>query len=102
MKKFYNILCGLLVLILLIAGIISIFDKDATFSEIENRDLKTFPKVTLSGLIDGSFSTALWEYYADTFPGRERIMGNHLLDDFYCFGGEPSSVENTLPAEQAE
>jgi hypothetical protein len=99
MKQFYNILCGLLVLILLVTGMISFFDKDTAFSQIENRDLKTFPSITFSGLMDGSFFADLTAYYADTFPGREGMMNKNLLDAFYCFGGDPSSVENDKPAE---
>ena len=88
MKKIYNILCGLLLLILLLVGVFSLFDKDATFSQSENRSLKTFPKITLSNLIDGSFTTALREYYADTFPGRENLMeSNKSLNAFYYFSG---------------
>ena len=78
MKKIYNIVCGLLLLILLFVGVVSLFDKDPTFSQSENRNLKSFPKITLSSLIDGSFTTALQEYYADTFPGREGLMENNI------------------------
>ena len=88
MKKIYNILCGLLLLILLLVGVFSLFDKDATFSQSENRSLKTFPQITFSSLIDGSFTTALREYYADTFPGRENLMeSNKSLNAFYYFSG---------------
>ena len=88
MKKIYNIVCGLFLLILLSVGVVSLFDKDPTFSQSENRNLKSFPKITLSSLIDGSFTTALQEYYADTFPGREGLMENNKrLNAFYYFSG---------------
>lgn len=88
MKKIYNIVCGLLILVFLSVGLVSLFDKDPTFSESENRNLKTFPKITFSNLIDGSFTTALREYYADTFPGREGLMeDNKRLNAFYYFSG---------------
>ena len=88
MKKVYSVFCGLLLLIFLSVGVVSLFDKDPTFSESENRNLKTFPKITFSGLIDGSFTTALREYYADTFPGRENLMeDNKRLNAFYYFSG---------------
>lgn len=97
MKKVYNILCGLLLLILLVVGLFSMFDKDATFSESENRNLKTFPKITISSLIDGSFTTALREYYADTFPGREGLMENNKsLNAFYYFSGLSSDDDASL------
>ncbi len=88
MKKVYNILCGLLLAIMLLVGVISMFDKDPTFSVSENRNLKTFPKITFSSLLDGSFTTSLREYYADTFPGREGLMeDNKTLNAFYYFSG---------------
>lgn len=88
MKKVYQIFCGLLLLVFLSVGVVSLLDKDPTFSETENRNLKTFPKITFSGLIDGSFTTALREYYADTFPGRESLMeDNKRLNAFYYFSG---------------
>ena len=88
MKKIYNIFCGLLILILLSVGVVSLFDKDPTFSQTENRNLRTFPRITLSNLIDGSFTTALQEYYSDTFPGRENLMDDHKrLNAFYYYSG---------------
>lgn len=88
MKRIYTICCGILLLIVLGVGLVSLFDKDPTFSQSENRNLKTFPKITISGLIDGSFTTRLREYYADTFPGREGLMEkNTSLNAFYYFSG---------------
>ncbi len=88
MKRIYTALSGILLLFFLLMGLISIFDKDPTFSVSENRNLKTFPKITISSLIDGSFTTALREYYADTFPGRENLMeDNRTLNAFYYFSG---------------
>jgi len=88
MKRIYSALSGLLLVILLLMGLISTFDKDATFSESENRQLKTRPKLTFSSLIDGSYFTSFREYYADTFPGREGLMeDNKRLNRFYYFSG---------------
>ena len=92
MKRLYNIFCGLLVLVLLFVGVVSLFDIDLTFSEIENRDLKTFPKFSLLSLMDGSFAASLQEYYADTFPGREGLAERYdVLNGFYTFGGAPET-----------
>jgi len=97
MKKIYNILCGALLFVLLAVGVVSLFDKDPTFSKSENRNLKTFPKITISNLIDGSFTTALREYYADTFPGREGLMEkNTSLNAFYYFSGLSSKDDAQL------
>lgn len=77
-----------MLLFLLLVGLISTFDKDATFSASEKRPLKTRPALTLSGLIDGSYFNAYREYYADTFPGRESLMeDNTKLNNFYYFSG---------------
>lgn len=74
MRKIYNILCGLLILLLLTFGSISLFDKDAKASELEQRELKSIPKVTFSGILSGSFAEELDAYFADTFPGRENLL----------------------------
>ncbi len=88
MKRIYTALSGAMLLFLLLIGLISTFDKDATFSESEKRQLKTRPKLTISSLIDGSYLTSYREYYADTFPGREKLMKNNTrLNAFYYFSG---------------
>ena len=88
MKSIYSALCMFMLLFMLLVGLFSTFDKDATFSESENRQLKTKPKLTLSGLIDGNYVISYREYYADTFPGRETLMeSNTTLNHFYYFSG---------------
>lgn len=88
MKRIYTALSGFLLLFLLLVGLISTFDKDATFSESERRQLKTRPKLTLSGLLDGNYFIQYREYFADTFPNREVLMNsNTTLNGFYYFGG---------------
>lgn len=88
MKRIYTALCGFMLVFLLLVGLISTFDKDATFSESEKRQLKTRPKLTISGLLDGNYFNSYREYYADTFPGREKLMeGNRRLNAFYYFSG---------------
>ena len=88
MKRIYSALSAFLLLFVLLVGLISTFDKDATFSESEKRPLKTRPPLTLSNLIDGSYLTSFREYYADTFPGREGLMEkNTTLNNFYYFSG---------------
>jgi hypothetical protein len=67
-------------------GLVSMFDSDATFSATEKRALKAKPKLSLSALLDGSYSGNLSEYYADTFPMRETLMKtNRSLNNFYYF-----------------
>ena len=93
MHKVYNILCGLLLAALLIIGGISLFDRDVTFSEVEDRELKTFPRISVSAIVDGSFARDLVDYYADTFPGREGMAGEKgLFDLFFGFTGVPEDA----------
>ena len=88
MKRIYTIACCLLLSGMLLVGLWSMLDKDATVSQRENRALKTPPKLTVSGLLDGSFSSEFEAYYADTFPGRENLMAaNRTLNGFYYFSG---------------
>ena len=88
MKRIYTALSVFFLLFAMLVGLISTFDKDATFSESERRQLKTRPKMTISGLIDGSYFNSYREYYADTFPNRETLMDtNTTLNGFYYFGG---------------
>lgn len=89
MNKIYHILCVFLVVALLIVGCISLVDRDATHSELEDRDLMTFPKITISGLFDGSFTRELQAYYGETFPGREGLLeGDFIVDIFFHFNLE--------------
>lgn len=97
MKRIYSALSGFILVFFLLVGLFSTFDKDATFSESENRQLKTRPKLTLSGLLDGNYFIAYREYYADTFPGRESLMEkNQTLNMFYYFSGLSSDEDTSL------
>lgn len=86
-----------MLLFLLLMGLISTFDKDPTFSDSENRQLKTRPKLTISGLIDGNYFIAYREYFADTFPGREGLLeSNKRLNAFYYFSGLSGDDDTSL------
>lgn len=98
MNKLYNLLCGMLLIFLMIMGCISLFDKDATFSEHEQRELRTFPQVSFTALFNGEFTAQLEEYYADTFPGREGMVEKDgLYDFFFGFTGQVEEAEETEP-----
>ena len=97
MKKVYWTLSALVLAAMLLVGSISVFDRDETFSPSENRPLKTFPRLTFSSLLDGSFTSDFSAYYADTFPGRETLMEvNRLLNGFYYFVGLGDSQNGSL------
>lgn len=97
MKRIYTGLCAFILLFMLLVGLVSTFDKDATYSESEKRQLKTKPKLTISGLIDGNYFNQYREYYADTFPNRETLMDSNVtLNGFYYFGGLSSDDSASL------
>ena len=86
MKIIYNAFCGLLVMLLLVIGCVSLVDQDATFSQLEERQLKTFPRFTVSGFLSGMFQQELDAYYADTFPGRESLLeADGVVSAFFDF-----------------
>ncbi len=94
MRKVYNILCGILIFAVMTVGIISLFDKDATYSEMEDKALSSLPKITISGLLDGSYADDLEIYYRETFPGREGLTEAFQgLERFYTFGGSPDRTK---------
>ena len=96
MRKLYTALCGTLLAVLLLIGLISGFDRDAWYSDREERSLAEFPKLTFSGLLDGSFYRELGVYYTDTFPGREDMLGTlEKMKSFYVFGGDGTPAAET-------
>ncbi len=46
-------------------------------SETEKRELAKFPKITLSGIWDGSFFTDVDTWYSDTYPLREKLISGY-------------------------
>lgn len=94
MKKLYTVLLVLLLAAMMLVGVVSLVDKDATESETENRRLASKPDFSWSALWDGSFISELETYYSDTFPGREALLkANKVLNKFYFFSG---SDEKTM------
>ncbi len=93
MKKLY---CGLLFTLLglmLAVGVVSLLDEDPTVSRLENRKLKEPPEFSWAALWDGSYFQGLDEYYADTFPLRDQLLGlNRKLNQFYYYSGSDNVV----------
>ena len=53
-------------------------------SALENRNLAEFPKVSVSGILDGSFFEGVSEWYSDTYPLRDTWMrGNDVMKGLY-------------------
>lgn len=75
-QKISQILTVVLFVLPLVLGIvlfIALPDKD--FSEEENRNLQTLPKLTWKSLSDGKFGSDVNEYFADQFPMRDALVG---------------------------
>lgn len=95
MKKIYIILLSAVLGVLLLIGVISLVDQDATRSEVENRALAQKPRFSFSALFDGTYIPALETYYADTFPMRDKLLSaNRTLNKFYYYSG--SGEDNVL------
>lgn len=79
MKKIYTLLSALFVILLLTVGVVSLFASDGTAQK---------PKLTFSGLMDGSYAAARRSNYAENFPQSERLKNmNTQLNGFYKFSG---------------
>jgi len=86
MKKLYAVLLGVMLAALLAVGIYSLVDQDATVSLSEKRDLAKKPAFSWASLASGSYIEQLEAYYADTFPGREKLLGlNRAMNKFYYY-----------------
>jgi len=65
-RRFNNI-CSVCVLLIFILNILS---PTIAYSELENRYLQKFPKITISGIFDGSVMEDIENYLNDHFIGR--------------------------------
>ena len=58
-------------------------------SALEKRELTKFPSLTWETLWNGSYFTQISEWYADTYPMREGLLGAyHSLQNMYGLRGE--------------
>lgn len=104
MKKIYLSLLGSLLAILVIFGLVSIFDTNPTISKSENRKLATMPEFSWAALLDGSYVQGLEAFYSDTFPLREQLLAyNRKLNSFYFYSSGDNNylaIEHSGGAEQ--
>ncbi len=60
-----------------------------TTSALEKRELTKFPSLTWSSFWDGSYFNQISEWYADSYPFRETLLGSyHALQELYGLRGE--------------
>ncbi len=58
-------------------------------SEAEKRELTEFPTFTVESFLSGEFTDQVSLWYADTFPGRERLIkAYHGIESLYGIRGE--------------
>lgn len=55
-----------------------------TYSESEKRDLAKFPEFSFESLFNGSYFRGVGDWYSDTYPGRESLVGlNTKIKGYY-------------------
>ncbi len=58
-------------------------------SETEKRDLTEFPAFTVDSFLSGEFTDTIGLWYADTYPGREALIGAYqTIQSFFGLRGE--------------
>ena len=65
---------------------------DRSFSDEENRSLRTFPRFSWERLFDGSFSREINEYFADQFPARDDLVGLKGVAENALLKGENNGI----------
>ena len=65
---------------------------DNSFSEQENRSLRTFPRFTAERLINGKFGEEINDYFADQFPMRDSLVGLKGITEIGLGKGENDGI----------
>lgn len=65
---------------------------DNSFSQQENRSLRTFPKFSAERLISGKFGEEINDYFADQFPMRNGLVGIKGIAEITLGKGENDGV----------
>ena len=82
-------------------GVLSFLLPKQTVSLLERRTLASPPVLSASGLLTGSFTRGLDEYYADHFPGRDALVAfARSLDDLRGFRPDEVKIYGQTPAEE--
>ena len=70
-------------------------------SEVEKRQLTSFPELTIESLFSGDFTAGVSTWYADTFPFRDQLVGADLaLKRLYGFEASEQMVGTGLVADE--
>ncbi len=67
-----------------------------TVSQVENRNLTTFPELTLETFLNGQFFSDVSLWYADTFPFREQLVSlDQVMESAFGLTGDVQMVGGT-------
>lgn len=80
-----------------------IFLPRSTESELENRKLAEFPKLTKEAVLDGSYAQGIGHFFSDTVPMRDRLMEMaSAVQEFTGFRSNDIKLHNVTLAENTE
>ena len=79
MKRTYSYLIIVLTIYAAFTVLFTIFPR-STFSELEKRELATFPKLTLDSLAKGLFTSSVSYWFSDSEPYRDKFIPSSGLD----------------------
>lgn len=93
MKSKINVITSGLFLALLFGFAITFFLlPDNSFSEQENRSLRTFPTFSWERLANGEFAQEINDYFADQFPLRDAFVGIKGMAEISLGKGENNGI----------
>ena len=105
-------LFGLVLAVGFVLGCI-LFNLRPKKSDLENRELTKFPKITADGFLSGEYTSGISTWFADTFPFREgMVKAEWGIQNAYGFrkdsisavgeGDEVPDIEDILASMEAE
>ncbi len=86
------ILTALFCAFILAVGLLIYILPQKSFSENENSDLQTFPKLTYDSFMHGDFTSELAEFYTDQIPCRDFLIGLKGFSELALLRGENNGV----------
>lgn len=73
-KKVHLFTVGVFLSVIFGFSVLFVLLPDYSFSEMENRSLRTLPKLTGDALLSGSYASDINDYFADQFPFRNLLV----------------------------
>ncbi len=81
----------------------SIFFMRPSTSTVEKRELTPFPSFTFSDFIDGTYFSNITTWYADTYPGRDRLVAwNQTIQSTYGIESNTMMVSSSNTEKEAK